>query len=221
MLHRIIRFLRRLETEQADTSGSALELWQSRALEMGDAISKYSDPDAPVTLGAFAWGGVWYQTFASAFTSPECRMALRQAAVSGGQFVALGSSIGFEAYFGGLTYGLKTVGVEVLCGLVTLSESLRKAHSIPGQLAEFKCDNALTFSLPRKTAVVYVDDTAWDVPTIEQLAKRLSEKLPKGVVVIHNSPHGYNDSPAYAKLDTVSIGTSWNPAHTVYVHMTQ
>ena len=106
MLHRVTRFLRRIETEQADTSGGgALELWRARADEMSDAIEKYSDPSSPVTLGAFAWGGVWYHPFAAVFTSAECRAALRRAAASGGHAVVLGSSIGFEAYFAALTFG--------------------------------------------------------------------------------------------------------------------
>jgi len=109
----------------------------------------------------------------------------------------------------------------VLPGLVRLSEALRKAHGVPTSLTEFKCDNALTYGLPRKTALVYVDDTAWDVPTIEQLAKRLGEQLPSGVIVIHNTEHGYGDSATFRKLATVSVATSWNPAHTIHVHVTQ
>ena len=70
------------------------------------------------------------------------------------------------------------------------------------------------------TALVYVDDTAWDAPTIDQLAKQLATQLPSGVVVIHNTEHGYTDPTAYRKLQAVSVGTSWNPSHTVYVHMT-
>ena len=97
---------------------------------------------------------------------------------------------------------------------------LRTAHGVPSSLAEFKCDNALSFALPRKTALVYVDDTAWDVPTIEMLAKRLGEKLPKGAIVVHNSEGGYSDPTAFTKVGAVSVATSWDPQHTVHVHMT-
>uniref|UniRef100_A0A7S3ATP5 Uncharacterized protein n=1 Tax=Haptolina ericina TaxID=156174 RepID=A0A7S3ATP5_9EUKA len=220
-LHRVVRFLRRLETEQADDSSSGgLSLSSSRATEMPDVLSRFTKADGTMDIGAFAWGGVWYHTFAAAFTHHDCRAALQAASRNGGSTVVLGSSIGFEAYFAALTFGLPTVGVELLCGLVDLSNELRDAHAIPPQLNRFECANALTFSLPQGTALVYVDDTAWDAPTIDELGRRLVQHLPAGVVVIHNTEHGYTDPTAYRKLQAVSVGTSWNPAHTVHVHIT-
>ena len=56
-----------------------------------------------ITLSAFAWGGVWYQTLAAAFTHPACRAKATQ---PGATAVVLGSSIGFEAYFAALTFNL-------------------------------------------------------------------------------------------------------------------
>ncbi|KAL1511389.1 hypothetical protein AB1Y20_006190 [Prymnesium parvum] len=213
-LHAILRYLRRLETEQLASDAHAAA-WAARAADVGDAIGAADH----VTVGAFAWGGVWYHTFARVFAPPECRAALRDARAAGAHAVVLGSSLGFEAYFAALTFGVKTVGVELLCGLASLSETLRKAHGVPSQLAEFKCGDALSFQLPRKTALVYVDDTAWDAATIEQLARRLADKLHKGTIVIHNTAQGYDDPTAFRLIDAVSVGTSWDPAHTIYVHM--
>ena len=244
-----------------DSSSGGLSLSSSRATEMPNVLSRFTKADGTMDIGAFAWGGVWYHTFAAAFTHHDCRAALQAASRNGGSTVVLGSSIGFEAYFAALTFGLPTVGVELLCGLVDLSNKLRDAHAIPPQLNRFECANALTFSLPQGTALVYVDDTAWDAPTIDELGRRLVQHLPAGVVVsparhvvsqpfyvslrvhlnrpaparrkpqptqanpymyqvIHNTEHGYTDPTAYRKLQAVSVGTSWNPAHTVHVHIT-
>ena len=228
---------------------------------MPNVLSRFTKADGTMDIGAFAWGGVWYHTFAAAFTHHDCRAALQAASRNGGSTVVLGSSIGFEAYFAALTFGLPTVGVELLCGLVDLSNELRDAHAIPPKLNRFECANALTFFLPQGTALVYVDDTAWDAPTIDELGRRLVQHLPAGVVVsparhvvsqpfyvslrvhlnrpaparrkpqptqanpymyqvIHNTEHGYTDPTAYRKLQAVSVGTSWDPAHTVHVHIT-
>ena len=115
---------------------------------------------------------------------------------------------------------LPTVGVELLCGLVELSEHVRSGHRLPSDVVRFECADALAWKLPSDLGLVYVDDTAWDAPTIEALAARLSAKLPKGAIVIHNTEHGYSTLPRFRKLDAVSVGTSWNPRHTVHVHMT-
>ena len=51
-----------------------------------------------MTLGAFAWGGVWLHSFAAAFTHPVVRAALASMARDDGVAVVLGASLGFEAY---------------------------------------------------------------------------------------------------------------------------
>ena len=217
-LHRVTRYLRRLETKQLSEEVTR-RLWGGRAEDMPGAIQRGQQGRdgggvAAVTLSAFAWGGVWYQTLAAAFTHPMARVALGE----GGRAVVLGSSIGFEAYFLALAYGVPTVGVELLCGLAQLSEEVRSAHGVPSALARFECADALDYRLPRGTTLVYVDDTAWDEPTIKQLAARLARQLPSGSVVVHNSEAGYDVPGAYTRLQAYEIGTSWNPAHNVVVH---
>lgn len=222
-LHRVTRYLRRLETKQlkeADTD----RLWLGRAQDMPDAIARGDGESihSPVTLAAFAWGGVWYQTLSTVFTHPTTRAALQH----GGSAVVLGSSIGFEAYFAALTYGIPTVGVEVLCSLTRLSDEIRVAHGVPNELTRFECADALTFRLPRNTMLVYVDDTAWDAPTIRQLAAKLSRELPPGAVVVHNTEEAYKQKEAGGSagggrlryVQSYEIGTSWNANHPVHVH---
>ena len=40
--------------------------------------------------------------------------------------MVLGASLGFEAYVPALTYGVRTVGLELLCGLAGLAEEVRR-----------------------------------------------------------------------------------------------
>ena len=83
-LHRVIRYLRRLETKQL--SGAISDaLWHGRASDMPKAITTSGEGGVPqerFTLAAFAWGGVWYQTLATAFTHPECRMSIQSGGTS-------------------------------------------------------------------------------------------------------------------------------------------
>ena len=74
-------------------------------------------------------------------------------------------------------------------------------------------------------ALVYVDDTAWDAPVIEQLAGRLTRELRPGTLLVHNRLEGYEKSyePLVAegrrlrRLAAVEVGTSWDPHHLIYV----
>lgn len=129
-----------------------------------------------------------------------------------------GRSIGFEAYFSALTYGVPTVGVELLCSLTKIAEDVRTAHGVPKAITRFECADALSFALPASAAVVYVDDTAWDEPTVRQLAAKLARELRPGSIVAHNTEAGYADSDRYRLLETYAIGTSWNAQHAVHVH---
>ena len=95
---------------------------------------------------------------------------------------------------------------------------VRTSHGVPTAITRFECADALAFRLPRGTALVYVDDTSWDEPTVRQLAAKLSRQLPPGAVVVHNSEAGYSDSPRYSHIASYEVGTSWNPRHSVNVH---
>jgi tetratricopeptide (TPR) repeat protein len=220
VLHRLTRYLRRLETKQLPDDSLGSDLWNGRAGDMPSAMgtsSSSTEDGSRFTVGAFAWGGVWYHTLAATFTHPQARLALSK---PGATAVVLGSSIGFEAYFAALTFAIPTVGVELLCSLTRISTDVGRAHAVPASLARFECADALSFRLPHSAAFVYVDDTAWDAPTIRQLAAKLGRELPSGAIVVHNSQVGYEDTSAerFLKLQDYEVGTSWNPRHKVYVH---
>jgi hypothetical protein len=172
---------------------------------------------SPMTLGAFAWGGVWAQALYRAFAAAPVRAALREAQRSGGEAVVLGSSIGFEALLIALTFHVPTTGVELLPGLVDLSRRCRAALEI--QNVAFVAANALEFVLPSQTRLVYVDDTAWDVETSEAVARKLAAELRPGAVVLHNVAGPYEAMPeAFDAGMAVPVSTSWNTAHHILVH---
>lgn len=239
-LHAVIRYLRRLETGQLSPGPAgephphAAALWRRRAGEMPEAIGKSSadglgipgdggGADSPYTLGAFAWGGVWLDSFAGALSHPAVRAALHGATgkKGGGSAVVLGSSLGFEAYAIALSHGIPTVGVEILCSLSELARDIQAAVRAPAELNRFECADALAFSLPKDTRLVYCDDTAWDAHALTALAAKLGDELPPGVAVVHNQPHGFNADGRFRLLQVVEVATSWNIKHPVLVHVTQ
>ena len=226
-LFRTIHHLRRLETEQTKSpTEETHSLWNSRGLDVHSALSASGRGDdnygeGSFSLKAFAWGGVWYQSawLPACTAHPESRAAISRATLAGKSAVVLGSSIGFEAYFAALTFGLPTVGVELLCSLVELSEHVRLAHRVPDDVVRFECADALKWDLPSNVGLVYVDDTAWDKSTIEQLAIRLGLLLPEGTLIIHNGGEtAYGQVGRLRRVQSIKVKTSWSEAHTIVVH---
>ena len=92
-----------------------------------------------------------------------------------------------QVYFTALTYGVPTVGVELLSSLVSLSTAVQQAQGAPSMLTSFTCADALHVDLPLSTRLVYVDDTAWDRPVVAQVAQRLAHSARAGTLVVHNT----------------------------------
>lgn len=71
------------------------------------------------------------------------------------------------------------------------------------------------------TALIYVDDTAWDRSTVEALAGRLAKRARSGTIVIHNAAEDgaqeAYEGGRFRRLAALAVGTSWNLGHTVYV----
>uniref|UniRef100_A0A7S4BRQ9 Uncharacterized protein n=1 Tax=Chrysotila carterae TaxID=13221 RepID=A0A7S4BRQ9_CHRCT len=237
MMLRTVGYLRLLETGQAPLPASVAHLsqgsggsgsgsgggggglWSLRSAEMPEVLGRLEGGgEAPMTLAAFAWGGVWYHSLMRAFSHPTVRAALVRASRLGGSALVLGSSLGFETYFLALTFGIPSVGVEILSSLVRVSHAVQSEHGVPTSLVSFQCEDALNYRIPSDTAIVYADDTAWDAPALAALAAKLSAELPDGAIVVHNSEHGFASQPAFKLLEVVSVETSWNPSHPVYVH---
>ena len=98
------------------------------------------------------------------------------------------------------------------------SPPLQGTQGVPSALASFVSADALTYAVPSSAALVYVDDTAWDAPTIDALAGRLA-RLASGTIVIHNTAtEAYALSRGFRHLASVEVGTSWDRAHQVHVH---
>ena len=74
--------------------------------------------------------------------------------------------------------------------------------------------------LPSDLGLVYVDDTAWDASTTEQMAARLGRELPEGALVIHNGGEAaYAKARRLRKLHSVTVRTSWSEAHEILIHV--
>ena len=99
-LRAVIAHLRQLE--RGDDEGNDLAragaisptkpagLWTAHAAEFNNVLSRLALSGTPITLTAFAWGAVWLQSFASAFTHHATREVLAQ---PGSRAVVFGSPI--------------------------------------------------------------------------------------------------------------------------------
>lgn len=111
-------------------------------------------------------------------------------------FLMLGSNVGTEAFFAALWLRLRTVGVDILCGLVDEAQRIRTRSEIPRHILRFECGDAsdekiLPDSIVSAAGVVYVDDATWDLRNIHRVATRLAMHLSSDAIVITFRPNAF------------------------------
>lgn len=199
------------EVEMSETA-----MWDDRAAEMPAVIHASSTGDkSSITLADFAWGGVWAQSLFEVFAAHPVRAAVREAQKMSFTALVLGSNIGFEAFFIALTFGVPTVGVELLEGLVALARRCRAAFGV--QHVSFVQANALDVAIPASVRLVYVDDAAWDAHNVAEVAAKLADELRPGAIVIHTDHPAYKTVAGLEAVEVITVPTSWTETHRIAV----
>jgi len=131
------------------------------------------------------------------------------------QFMVLGSNIGNEVFFGALMFGVETVGVEILCPLVDIAESLRKKHASDAPIT-FVCSDAMKADVSR-AMVVYIDNEVWEEFLTKALFEKLGRELPVGAIVISYHKNVVMEPERWIQtLRPVTVEASWGDS-TMYV----
>ena len=85
---------------------------------------------------------VFFHTFHKMFVNiPMARDAIRRTQRQNLKFVHLGSNVGTETLYAALTWGVDSVGYDVLCNLVFEAKKFKAEFGVTN--AEFHCMDAL------------------------------------------------------------------------------
>ena len=173
-----------------------LECTPKFVAERNQAMHDYHDfivkkyPERDYSFINFAYGMVFFHTFHQMFyTIPMARNAITFAQANNLEFIHLGSNVGTETLYAALTWGLKSVGYDVLCNLVEEAEEFKKVYNVGH--AEFHCKDALEADLSN-AAVVWIDNQSWDEDLTNGIFKKLAKELPMDAIVIEYAASDYH-----------------------------
>ena len=173
-----------------------LECTPSFVADRNQAMHDYHDmiaekyPERDYTFINFAYGMVFFHTFHKMFVNiPMARDAIMRTQRQNLKFVHLGSNVGTETLYAALTWGVDSVGYDVLCNLVSEAKKFKAKFGVTN--AEFHCMDALESDLS-DAGVVWIDNQSWDEDLTNKILKKLANELPIGSVVIEYAASDYH-----------------------------
>ncbi|GBG92057.1 hypothetical protein CBR_g54312 [Chara braunii] len=129
----------------------------------------------------FAYGSTPYSSWRQLFVHPVVQDSVVDALKDDKEYIVWGSSLGWLAFYGNLTYGLRTAGYELLESRVRIAKALTNKHKMRG--IEFLTLDLLESDLS-KAAIVMLTSQCWDDSLHRQAAEKLRRELPVGAMVI-------------------------------------
>lgn len=168
--------------------------------------------DTGYSLDNFAYGSTPYASFLEVFQQPLLQAKIKECVQRGSTYKVFGSSIGWLAFYGSLTYGLKTMGYEILESLVIASRDIVDKYNLSN--LEFKVQDMLEASLD-ETGILFLTSQCWDSLLKEKTYRKIQEELPPGSVVIDYSAE-LEEYLGKSALECVAP-VSWNAQQTFHV----
>jgi len=140
---------------------------------------------------------------------------MKQMAQDGKEYVVFGSSIGWLAFYGAYQYHVKTVGVEIMEYLVSVSNEAK--HTLAIDEVRFVHDDMLKYDLANAN-VVMLTSQCWDDDLIAQVYSKLALELVSGALVIdYRATLAESHSDVFEVAEKVVTKVSWNPQQPFYV----
>jgi len=156
----------------------------------------------------YQYGTFFYDGFVALFDHPRIKPFVDEAIRNKHEYLMLGGNVGNEAFYGALTYGLRTRSIEIMCNLVDKAKAVKAKHA-PNFDLDFVCMDFLKADIS-EAMVVYMDNEIWDSFLTTEIYKKMGQELPVGAIVmgwkknVHQQSHGWRD------LGSVAVPTSWS-----------
>merc|ERR1712166_92629 len=130
----------------------------------------------------FSYGTTPYASWLQLFQLPCVTQAIERIQKEQLEYTVWGSSAGWLAFYGALTFGVRTVGVELLQFLVDEAEAAAAQFCAEQQLS-FVCRDMLEHELSN-CGLLMLTSQCWDRELIQKVCAKLAAELPAGSVVI-------------------------------------
>eukprot|EP00746_Dinoflagellata_sp_MGD_P144415 gnl/MRDRNA2_/MRDRNA2_77147_c0_seq1.p1 gnl/MRDRNA2_/MRDRNA2_77147_c0~~gnl/MRDRNA2_/MRDRNA2_77147_c0_seq1.p1 ORF type:complete len:687 (+),score=97.03 gnl/MRDRNA2_/MRDRNA2_77147_c0_seq1:177-2063(+) len=169
----------------------------------------------------FVYGSTYYQSWLEVMTVPVVAKALSEAradndASGASPVVVLGSTLGWQVFWGALTFGVKCSGYELMEHRARVSKQIAERFGV-SHLVSLHHADALTSELS-KARLIYMTDLAWDMPLSAKVTLHLAETAPSGVIVVSNRGPTCWNFAGFDQVDTANVEVSWSKATRFYVY---
>merc|ERR1712060_289983 len=111
------------------------------------------------SCSTFTYGSTYYSSWLRVMRFPVVLDALQNAREQSGEVIVLGSSLGWQTLWTALTFGVKTIGYELMRHRVEAAQ--RAADGLPIELVEFRKEDALSSDLSN-ARIIYLTDLVWE-----------------------------------------------------------
>lgn len=152
----------------------------------------------------FTYGSTYFPSWLRVMRFPAVAAALETIKRDGGEVVVLGSSLGWQTLWTALTFGIRTVGYELMTHRVKGAKLA--TEGLPEGLIEFRKKDASDADLS-KARILYLTDLLWEDFLCGSVAYHVRQSLMKEgahkdvVIVSNNTAHGLKpDSSILEKL---------------------
>ena len=177
-----------------------------------------SSSDTGYTLDNFAYGTTPFSSWLTLFSERHIQDKVKDCLAAGEDYTVWGSSLGWLAFYGRLTYGLRTIGYEILEYLVELSSNLAEKYDLKDDSLHFEVRDVLETSLAT-TGILFLTSQCWDRALKSKVYSKVEKELPVGSIVIdYSSELKEYLGDAVAKCVAPS---SWNAEQAFHVFQKQ
>lgn len=194
------------------------EATEPRARKTRDMESIEAGAPKLQTLDSFAYGSTPYFSWLQVWQHQALRNAMKATQDSGRAAVVLGSSLGWTVHYIYLTFGIRTVGYEILPHRAQLARRVQERHQLDatseGSSAaarvEFIQGDALGADLS-DAGIISLADLSWPEPLADRIWSKIAQEAKKDVVIVSNAMPSNATWNHFRLLGSVTLPVSWTP----------
>lgn len=165
--------------------------------------------------GSFTYGSTYFHSWLRVMRFPPVDRALSMAAEGSlvKQFVVLGSSLGWQVIWAALTFGIQSIGYEIMRHRIVGAMHSASQVEATSALVQFRHSDVLRSNVS-SAAVIYVTDLTWEDELRTSVAAFVKSQLlatrdrGEGVVIVSNAHETWFDM-GYTLLGEAEVPVSW------------
>lgn len=158
----------------------------------------------------FTYGSTYYPSWLRVMRFPAVTEAIAKVKSEGGEVVVLGSSLGWQTIWTALTFGVRTVGYELMNHRVRAARVA--AEGLPEGLVEFRQEDASSANLS-KARIIYMTDLIWEDFLCSMVAYHVKQSLlepgaHKDAIVVSNKHRSWVKA-GFQSVGKVHVPVTW------------